>query len=728
MRNHEHRRTVSVESGDRPAMRRGRWSTVGVWGGCLALVAAAGIWLAGCSVMLGPGGASASLKIGNGTFTIGLGSGGVFIVVPESLVRNLLDVRPFNRVPSDTPVSGSVRLRSSSVTVAASGGPGKEALAAQSSVSGTAHLRIRVDAPGSESACETGFEVGTFEVTVQNGVVTRVSDGLPLSHSGASYFYRNDLTLCLEMQADFAGTIRVDDLDIVFGPAEDLPDGEGFRGFFTLVNVSSGPAHILAPREESLEANRLGSGSSRRISVDNLRVGDLITFRTARDGSVLDSVTCPPVLQSGLEPIVEWNGVTMRCYYAIDTITDEPAPETEACCLPPLVGYELYGESGEGSCFDVGRAPFRTSSDCTFFGGVPQGLGTSCATTTCRESFSACCFGDSCVELRTSDCLALGGDAKGSGVHCTAFPCDTPDGPPDDAEEACCFDDGSCVDGFPDLCSDLGGTPQGPTSTCATTTCPQPIGACCLFDGSCVDLTEADCDDRGGTFDVSTVCSDADCPQPGYVVFRVINYPEPLGQYLTVQLAHRSEDPPLLSSFPGGGSDPEEPALLVAENAGLEFEFAADAVDSVCSRFSGFCDDPASVPTAIYDGAEYGVDRIFIERCARFQVFQITNYGSAGKGFLTVRMESQFCAPPLLSSLPGGGIDPNRRVEWQPLTGERFETNTEAAASICSRFSSFFRPPLASFIQQAYFDGTEWPQDTASVDNIFVSACPDVPR
>jgi len=39
--------------------------------------------------------------------------------------------------------------------------------------------------------------------------------------------------------------------------------------------------------------------------------------------------------------------------------------------------------------------------------------------------------------------------------------------------EACCLLDGSCVDGTPGECQTLGGTPQGPGTSCATVNCPQ---------------------------------------------------------------------------------------------------------------------------------------------------------------------------------------------------------------------------------------------------------------
>lgn len=40
-----------------------------------------------------------------------------------------------------------------------------------------------------------------------------------------------------------------------------------------------------------------------------------------------------------------------------------------------------------------------------------------------------------------------------------------------EAAQACCFADGTCVDGRPDECQSIGGVPQGPGTTCESTAC-----------------------------------------------------------------------------------------------------------------------------------------------------------------------------------------------------------------------------------------------------------------
>jgi hypothetical protein len=65
--------------------------------------------------------------------------------------------------------------------------------------------------------------------------------------------------------------------------------------------------------------------------------------------------------------------------------------------------------------------------------------------------------------------------------------------------EACCFDDGSCVEAEPVACAAAGGTSQGVGSDCSSVTCADlRLQACCFADGSCSDLSVGDCQAAGG--------------------------------------------------------------------------------------------------------------------------------------------------------------------------------------------------------------------------------------
>ena len=132
--------------------------------GCLAASAIAlAVGLGGCEGGIGrllPSG-----SIANTILVLQLGSVGRFVTQLNTRIRNVADLQPFDQTPADNPTSGQLRLRSSSVTVLpAPGGSGKGFENYQASLNGTAQLRVVLDEPGAPSPCDTGIDVGTFQV------------------------------------------------------------------------------------------------------------------------------------------------------------------------------------------------------------------------------------------------------------------------------------------------------------------------------------------------------------------------------------------------------------------------------------------------------------------------------------------------------------------------------------------------------------------------------------
>ncbi|MBN1491785.1 MAG: right-handed parallel beta-helix repeat-containing protein [Phycisphaerae bacterium] len=125
----------------------------------------------------------------------------------------------------------------------------------------------------------------------------------------------------------------------------------------------------------------------------------------------------------------------------------------------------------------------------------------------------ACCFFDgSCSDMTAAACLADEGSPQGPGTTCATTSCELP---PD--TEACCFPDGSCSDLPPSDCEGGDGTPQGVETNCETTSCelPPETEACCFFDGSCSDMTAAAClADEGTPQGPGTNCATTSCALP----------------------------------------------------------------------------------------------------------------------------------------------------------------------------------------------------------------------
>lgn len=125
-----------------------------------------------------------------------------------------------------------------------------------------------------------------------------------------------------------------------------------------------------------------------------------------------------------------------------------------------------------------------------------------------------CCLPDgTCREdLTEVECLGIGGIPGEIGADCYNAGCDvaTP------YNGACCDPaTGSCVMSTAAGCT----APKvfrGLGTSCATTTCPQPVGNCCK-DGNCTIKTQADCSATGGTWGgPNTNCNNPEtCTVPG---------------------------------------------------------------------------------------------------------------------------------------------------------------------------------------------------------------------
>lgn len=104
-------------------------------------------------------------------------------------------------------------------------------------------------------------------------------------------------------------------------------------------------------------------------------------------------------------------------------------------------------------------------------------------------------------------------------------------------------------------------------------------------------------------------------PNPGFRAWRVTNYGSAPSGYIRVLRADANEDPPLLSSFPGGGISPD----LLAELSPVTepSPTVEEVVDSLCDRVSDFFRPVLAsfILQATFDGEIVSIDGIFQQRC-----------------------------------------------------------------------------------------------------------------
>ncbi len=270
--------------------------------------------VASCTITpAGPGTpASVSFSILGQTVTITFGPVGRIRAQANQTVTQTGVVRLFDQTPATRPPTATMRLLGSSVT---SEGPinAKSATRAQAVIpqNGTATVRFFI-APGEvSSACSTGTLLASYDLTVVAGRISILNDVAELSGEAIDAIMENDVTICVELTANFDGEVIFQNFSLSFGGGD---GGNGAAGVatFTLQNDDFENIHILLPGEDFDASNRITPGNQRNATLD-VAVGDSISVRAGRDGTVLDTTSCPTVTGSGYTATVVWNGVTVVC-------------------------------------------------------------------------------------------------------------------------------------------------------------------------------------------------------------------------------------------------------------------------------------------------------------------------------------------------------------------------------------------------------------------------------
>lgn len=148
-------------------------------------------------------------------------------------------------------------------------------------------------------------------------------------------------------------------------------------------------------------------------------------------------------------PIEQVTSSTTTSVNITDTTTTTTMQQEQACCL------------NDGSCVDA-----QPDYCISVLNGIPQGSETTCAIVSCPQPIACCLPNGTCDDLLEENCSGLGG---------SYFPDFTCSNLPFSCQhEACCLEDGSCVDEITYFCDVDLGVSQGPGTTCAIVSCPQP--------------------------------------------------------------------------------------------------------------------------------------------------------------------------------------------------------------------------------------------------------------
>jgi len=298
---------------------------------CCAISALLLVLIASCNITSVPdGGITGSFEILGKQFTFSLGDVGAIDVTADTSKEVAVGFPLlFDEPPATVPPSGTMRLPSSEV------GVGQLLSKAVRTgrvlpLNGSGIIRFKIASGQSADLCDSAVLLAEYQLTYNAGVVAIVDEFYDLSAEALAILATNEVTICIEITLDFDAVITLGGFTCTFGGSAPIDADFVLSNDDTLENI-----HILLPGEDfDPAANRLTPGATRNetISVD---AGETVLVRAGRNGSVLDSVTCPAVNGDDYVATVSWNGISLSCDATqtddgtgVDDDDDTPEPGT----------------------------------------------------------------------------------------------------------------------------------------------------------------------------------------------------------------------------------------------------------------------------------------------------------------------------------------------------------------------------------------------------------------
>ena len=173
---------------------------------------------------------------------------------------------------------------------------------------GTATIRFSIASGTSADLCDSATLLAEYTLNVTTGVASLAQEVYELSREALDVIVTNNVTVCIEVTADFSGTITLQQFSLTFG------GGSGaVNATFNLRNQDSENIHLMLPDDPFDESTEINPGGSRTRRLTGVEAGDTISVRAGRGGVVLDTTDCPEVTGADYEATVAWNGTSVTC-------------------------------------------------------------------------------------------------------------------------------------------------------------------------------------------------------------------------------------------------------------------------------------------------------------------------------------------------------------------------------------------------------------------------------
>lgn len=736
---------------------------------CAALCAACAITTPGCITDFGTGtdGSFVTFSILGRSFTLTFDGIGPIELRANETVRVPTAVRLFDETPPETPPTGQMTLPSTSVGVARRLTEKAAARAQSLPVTGSATVRFSIAAGQSAALCDTAVLLAEYDVSVTTGIASIRDEVYDLTREAMAAMMANDVTICIEVTADFDGEITIGEYYFAFGggsagatppDARTVPPPLAGGLYQVPIDNAGGTAVAIAPNRTiaGVSYGVAGVLEAQTAAVTATPVDPSTITVVPADLGLLTVSTLYVATHSSFVPDVI-GGVKL----ATLTVTYKSgAPTTFDFVTGSTTAEWSYGRPEHTSAYGGvahTQAPvlydFETSVDSAsiytgyvYSATIPVDAGRTMSSISLSMTDPETYAGS---RLETGPIAGWAGQAL-TAITLAGLPLPAPEEP---ELRACCGPDGACVMADPiDCVGEFGlrGVPMGEGSTCEPNTCPTESEgestACCMgavwtvtreYVQTCMPMSAEECLAGYGV------------PQPPGVTCDTVVCDEPLNACcdpssddcwdmlfdVCMDLGWDAKAPGVhcddfkcpsdleACCFDDGQCVDTDPDTCIGNGGtpgGADTECALLECLGACCKPDGCCEltslDTCDALGGAYQG--FAIDCEPYDPCSGgYTCYTIINFPDPPR-YRTVQPACSIDSGKLLRDFAGGGTDPTEPALFVDdiMPGRSYPTREEAAAECCKSLTDFNDDP--AFMVTARSGGIE-----IGVDRIILDEC-----
>ncbi|MGB0715952.1 MAG: carboxypeptidase-like regulatory domain-containing protein [Phycisphaerae bacterium] len=262
------------------------------------------------------------------SYTIPFSDAGVVNLEAGSSVSTSAPLRLFEFEPAETPDSGVFTITNAMVSFERTGD-------IPLPLFGTATVRLSLASGIEDDACDDAKRVAEVDVRLTTGIASILDGETILTDPVLASLAGNEVTVCVEVESDFDGTMNLSAFEVAFDGGESIPT-------LLLTNDSSEEISLLGPGELFGPNTALQPGETRLVTAEGAT--DAITVRAGLlSEGLLESGSCPAPTGRNYVGTVSWDGTAFVC-----SVEEDPPLDVDDS-TPETIQVPLYNRFGDAA-------------------------------------------------------------------------------------------------------------------------------------------------------------------------------------------------------------------------------------------------------------------------------------------------------------------------------------------------------------------------------------------